>query len=180
MESRRPIRCLTVLLQLGALGLLPLAAGRGADAAKSDATIVLRGVDGKEIRLTRSELQKLPRTELEAVDHKGRKSRYSGVAMRAILDKLKVPRGEAFRGEWMRAFVLVEATDDYRAIFALPELDPGFTDRVIILADTRDGEPLEKYKGPFQVIVPGEKRQARWVRMVKEIRLVDSRSLDKP
>jgi hypothetical protein len=29
-------------------------------------------------------------------------------------------------------------------------------------------------------VVPGEKRQARWVRMVKEIRLVDSRSLEKP
>jgi hypothetical protein len=96
-----------------------------------------------------------------------------------LLDKLKVPKGEAFRGEWMRAFVVVEATDDYRAIFALPELDPGFTDRVVILADTRDGHPLEKYKGPFQVVVPGEKRQARWVRMVKEIRLVDSRALDK-
>ena len=50
---------------------------------------------------------------------------------------------------------------------------------MVILADTRDGQPLEKYKGPFQVVVPGEKRQARWVRMVKEIRLVDSRSLDK-
>ena len=73
----------------------------------------------------------------------------------------------------------MEAADEYRAIFALAELDPGFTDRVIILADTRDGEPLEKYKGPFQIVVPGEKRQARWVRMVKEIRVVDSRMLEK-
>jgi len=153
---------------------------RAAEGPKTgEAVLLLRGVDGKAIRLSREELQKLPRTELEAADHRGNKSRYAGVSLRTLLDKLKVPRGEGFRGEWMRAFLVVEATDDYRAIFALPELDPGFTDRVIFLADTRDSHPLEKYKGPFQIIVPGEKKQARWVRMVKEIRLVDSRSLDK-
>jgi hypothetical protein len=153
---------------------------RAAESPKTDeAAVILRGVDGKTISVSRDELQKLPRTELDAADHRGKKGRYSGVALRVLLDKLKVPKSEGIRGEWMRAFVVVEAGDDYRAIFALPELDPGFTDRVIILADTRDGHPLEKYKGPFQVVVPGEKRQARWVRMVKEIRLVDSRSLDK-
>lgn len=179
MESRRSIRRLTAILGLSALCLVPVAVARAADAAKSDAAVILRGVDGKTVRLTRDDLKKLPRTELEAVDHRGHKARYSGVALRALLDKLNVPRGEAFRGEWMRAFVLVEATDEYRAIFALAELDPGFTDRVIILADTRDGQPLEKYKGPFQIVAPGEKRQARWVRMVKEIRIVDSRTLEK-
>lgn len=169
------------MLSLAALCLLPLASGRAADDAKSDAlAVVLRGLNGKTIRLTRADLQKLPRTELEAVDHRGRKSRYAGVTLRVLLDKLNVPRGEDFRGEWMRAFVVVDAADDYRAIFALPELDPGFTDRTIILADTRDGQPLRKDKGPFQIVVPGEKRQARWVWKVKEIRLVDSRSQAKP
>ena len=62
-------------------------------------------LNGKSIRLTRSDLKKLPRTELEAVDHRGHKARYSGVALRALLDKLNVPHGEAVRGEWMRAFV---------------------------------------------------------------------------
>jgi len=180
MEPRRSICGVMALLVLVALDVSSSALLRAVDGPKTDeATVTLRGVDGKEIRLTRDDLQKLPRTELEVADHRGKKGRYSGVALRLLLDKLKVPKGEAFRGEWMRAFVVVEATDDYRAIFALPEWDPGFTDRVVILADTRDGHPLEKYKGPFQVVVPGEKRQARWVRMVKEIRLVDSRSLNK-
>jgi hypothetical protein len=153
---------------------------RAADGPKAgDAVLLLRGVDGKAIRLSREDLQKLPRTELDAADHRGNKSRYAGVSLRTLLDKLKVPRGEAVRGEWLRAFLVIDAIDDYRAVFAVPELDPGFTDRVVFLADTRDGHPLEKYKGPFQIIVPGEKRQARWVRTVKEIRLVDSRSLDK-
>jgi hypothetical protein len=180
MESRRSICRLMAILSLVAIAASQSAALRAADAPKAEEpTLVLRGVDGKVIRLSRDDLQKLPRTELEAADHRGHKSRYAGVSLRTLLDKLKVPRGEGVRGEWMRAFLVVDAADDYRAIFAVPELDPGFTDRVILLADTRDGHPLEKFKGPFQVVVPGEKRQARWVRMVKEIRLVDSRSLDK-
>jgi hypothetical protein len=169
------------LLQLSVVCLLLAAATAAAEDGKSDAAaVILRGNDGKPVRLTQADLQKLPRTELETVDHRGNKAKFSGVALRVLLDKLNVPRGEALRGEWMRAFVVVDAADDYRAIFAIAELDPGFTDRTIILADTRDGQPLKKFQGPFQIVVPGEKRQARWVRMVKEIRIVDSRTLDKP
>jgi hypothetical protein len=181
MGSRRSIRRLTALWQLSVACLLLATAEKVAAAdAKSDAAaVVLRAADGKTVHLTQGDLKKLPRTELEVVDHRGNKARYSGVALRAILDKLNVPRGEALRGEWLRAFVIVDAADDYRVIFAIAELDPGFTDRTIILADTRDGQPLKKFQGPFQIVVPGEKRQARWVRMVKEIRIVDSRSLEK-
>jgi hypothetical protein len=167
-------------LQLGVVSLLLCVAGIAVADAKSDAAaVVLRAADGKTVRLTQSDLKKLPRTEIETVDHRGNKAKYSGVALRALLDKVGVPHGEAVRGEWMRAFVIVDAADDYRAIFAIAELDPGFTDRTVILADTRDGQPLKKFQGPFQIVVPGEKRQARWVRMVKEIRIVDSRSLEK-
>ena len=49
----------------------------------------------------------------------------------------------------------------YRAVFALPELDPDFNDRVILLADRRDGQALSAKDGPLQIIVPGEKRHSR-------------------
>jgi hypothetical protein len=51
-------------------------------------------------------------------------------------------------------------------VFALPEFDPDFTDRVIILADRRDRHALAAKEGPFRQIVAGEKRHARWVREV--------------
>jgi hypothetical protein len=38
--------------------------------------------------------------------------------------------------------VVVEGIDGYRAVCALAELDPELTDRVILLADTKDGQPL--------------------------------------
>jgi hypothetical protein len=141
-----------------------------------EAILVLQGMTGEPIRLTESDFKKLPRVEVEAVDHGGTKARYSGVPLRVLLDRLAVPQGEKVRGKWIRAYVAVDALDDYRAVFALAELDPDFNDRTIILADLRNGEPLDKKHGPFQIIAPSEKRPARWVRMVKEIRVIDSQA----
>jgi len=42
---------------------------------------------------------------------------------------------------------VVEAADGYRAVFALAEFDPDFTDRVILLADRRDDYPLSSKRG---------------------------------
>ena len=75
----------------------------------------------------------------------------------------------------MRLYVLVKARDGYAAVFALPEFDPGFTDRVILLADRRQGHALGVVEGPFRLIVPGEKRHARWVRQVTEIDLMSAK-----
>ena len=65
--------------------------------------------------------------------------------------------------------VLVEAADGYRAVLSLAELEPELTDRIIVLADTKDGQPLPPREGPLRVIVPGEKRPVRWVRQVKAL-----------
>ncbi len=65
--------------------------------------------------------------------------------------------------------VLVEATDGYRAVFSLAELDPELTDRVTLLADTEDSQPLPPREGPFCIIVPGEKHPTRWVRQVRVV-----------
>jgi hypothetical protein len=48
----------------------------------------------------------------------------------------------------------------------LPEVDPVCTDRGILLADRRDGEPIDAKYDLLRVIVPGEKRPARWVKQV--------------
>jgi hypothetical protein len=56
----------------------------------------------------------------------------------------------------------VRSGDGYEIVFSLAELDPGFTDRVVLLADRMDGRPLPAALGPFRLIVPGEKKHARW------------------
>ncbi len=69
---------------------------------------------------------------------------------------------------WTLITVFSAATlaDGYRAVFALPELDPAYTDKIILLADKRDGKPMDAKEGPLRIVVPDEKRHARWVRQV--------------
>jgi hypothetical protein len=179
---RMRLLCLRVaVLELAAAALLISVVGLSASITAADdkpheAVLILQGTTGEPIRLTAGDLKKLPRTEVEAVDHRGDKARYSGVALRVLLDKVGVPQGDKVRGKWIGSFVAVDALDDYRAVFGLAELDPAFNDRTIILADLRNDQPLDKKHGPFQVIAPGEKRQARWVWGVREIRVIDSRA----
>jgi DMSO/TMAO reductase YedYZ molybdopterin-dependent catalytic subunit len=121
--------------------------------------------------LTAAEFAKLPRQTLRAKGHDGVESQYQGVSLIELLAKAGVPTGKDLRGKALALFVVVEASDGYRAVFALAELDSGFTDRVILLADRRDDKPLSGQAGPLQVIVPGEKKHARWVRQAIRIKV---------
>jgi hypothetical protein len=66
---------------------------------------------------------------------------------------------------------MVRAADGYMVVFALAEVDPAFAVREIILADKRDGQPLDAKEGPFRIVAPGHKRPARWARQVVELRV---------
>jgi len=50
----------------------------------------------------------------------------------------------------------------------LPELDPDFTDKQVLLCYLKGGAALTAEEGPLRMVVPGEKRQARWVRRVTD------------
>ena len=97
---------------------------------------------------------------------------YTGVPVSELLAKAGVPSGPNLRGRAVRQVVSVEAAVGYRASFAVAELDTAFVSRMVILADQFDGKPLDPEVGPFQVIVEGEKRHARWVRSVTCLRVL--------
>ncbi len=115
----------------------------------------------------------MPRTRLTAKEH-DRSVTYEGVALAEILQRAGAPMGKQLRGKAMASYVLVTAHDGYRVVFTLPELDPDFTDsaKQIILADTADGKPLPENQGPVRIVVPQDKKGARWVRMVETIEVV--------
>jgi len=115
---------------------------------------------------TLDDLAALPRREVRVRDRDGTEVTFAGVALVEILRLAGVPLGEKLRGSNMALYLLVDAADGYRVVFALPELDPAFTERVVLLADHRDGQPLAAAEGPLRLVVPDEKRQARWVRQV--------------
>jgi DMSO/TMAO reductase YedYZ molybdopterin-dependent catalytic subunit len=141
---------------------------RAGEPITRDADVQLRigGDVERPLTLKGEDLAKLSRQTLRVQEHDGRESLFEGVAIVELLRLAGVPLGKDLRGERMLIYLVVEAADGYRVVFALPEIDPAFTDRTILLVDRRDQQPLSAHEGPLRVIVPGEKRQARWVRQV--------------
>jgi DMSO/TMAO reductase YedYZ molybdopterin-dependent catalytic subunit len=128
-----------------------------------------------EVVLHEADLATLSRQTVHIVDDKGAAVTYEGVPVAELLRRADAPLGKQLRGSRMKLYVVVEAADGYRAVFALAEFDPDFTDRVILLADRRDGHPLSSKEGPFRIVVPGEKRHARWVREVTALVVQEAR-----
>jgi hypothetical protein len=137
---------------------------------QSQTTLVVQGVGGKSVTLSIADLANLPRQTVKAMDH-GNPATFEGVLLADVLAKVDLPLGEKFHSTGASYYLVVEAKDGYRATFAWAELDSTFMDRSVYVATKRDGKPLSDKDGPFQLVVPGEKRAARWVRQVTALRI---------
>jgi len=111
----------------------------------------------------------LVRRTITVSEEHGGTAVYSGFELGAVLARAGAPSGKGIAGAALASYVVVRASDGYRAVFALPELDPAFTDRIALLVDQRGGAPLPPQLEPYRIVVAGEKRAARWVRNVTEI-----------
>jgi DMSO/TMAO reductase YedYZ molybdopterin-dependent catalytic subunit len=162
-------------MAMGASILLFLALQAVGPAAQLSTGVLVRvsGAVSQPLALSLQDLAAMPRTKVTAKEH-DITATYEGVTLAEILQKAGAPMGKLLRGKAMATYVLVTAKDGYRVVFALPELDPDFTDasQKIILADTADGKPLPEKQGPVRIIVPQEKRGGRWIRMVESIEVV--------
>ncbi len=127
---------------------------------------------GKQIVLARADIEALPHTKL-ATSVAGTSTTFEGVLLNAVLGKARVGLGESLKGKRLASCLLVESADGYRVVIALPELDPAFTDKQILLAYLKDGKPLDEKEGPYRIVIPDEKRMARWVRQVTTLKIVD-------
>jgi len=131
------------------------------------------GAVSMPLTITAADLEKMDRTTIHVVNphsHKG--ETYEGVPLAALLKQAGVPQGEQLRGRWMATCVVAEAADGYRVAFSIAELDSGFLDSDVIVADTLDDQPLGPDEGIFKLVAPHEKRPARWVRMLKSLTVV--------
>ena len=172
---RMPWRKTTFLAGLGML--LAVIAGEAqtpAPVANSDAALVVKGAVKQELRLTLAELKAMPRTKVTAKGHDGASHEYEGVALPALLAKAGVAQGSDLRGKNMTLCVVAEAGDDYRAVFSVAEMDGDFAGESVLVADTADGKDLGPDQGPLRLVVAGDKRQGRWVRMLKSFTVVNA------
>jgi DMSO/TMAO reductase YedYZ molybdopterin-dependent catalytic subunit len=168
---RRLASLATILVVLSPLSFAQQPAPAKATTGPSEFKI--GGAVATPLTVTMEDLKRMPRKTLRVENaHAKRTEVYEGVPFEALLQKAGVPQGEQLRGPAMATYVLVEAADNYRVVFSLAELDSGFLDSEVLMADTMDGAPLVTDQGPFKLVAPHEKRPARWVKMVKSITVV--------
>ena len=143
-----------------------------AQTAGKQASVKITGEVTAPLTITLDSLKQYKQTEVVRKDRDGKDHTYSGVVLADILQKAGVTLGKALRGENLTKYALIEASDGYQVVFALPELDKDFTDRTIILADKVDGQPLAAGDGPFRIIVQDEKKPARCIKQVTGIKIL--------
>ncbi len=106
--------------------------------------------------------------------HNNAAETYSGVPLATLLAKVNAPLGKELHGEAMTSYVIATGSDGYAVVLSLAEVDPSFHGGQVLVADTRDGQPLGK-NGPFQLIVADDKRPARWVHNLNSIAVQHAR-----
>lgn len=153
------------MLWLAVAGVLP--------AHADEPVLQVSGRVERPLSLSRAELRALPRQTVRATEHSGAVAVFEGVALTELLQRAGAPVREQLRGRAVRLGVLAHARDGYRALFALAEVDADFGGRSVLVADRRDGEDLDADTGPFRLIVPDDRRHARWIRQVTTLEVVD-------
>lgn len=154
--------------------------GVAAVLAAAEPALRVSGVAGRDgvakpaLALSMADLAGMPRTSERVRGRDGQERLYEGVLLAEILRRAGQPEGEELRGSLLARYVLLSAHDGYRVIYSLPEVDPGFTATRVMVADRVDGKPLPEREGPLRIVAAGDKRQARWIRMLEKIEIVSA------
>ena len=136
-----------------------------------DSLVLVGYASGPPMVLTVADFQVLPHITIKVHNgHTNAEENYSGVPLEVLLAKANARVGKEFRKEAPRTYLLASGTDGYSVLLSLAEVDSTFHARQVIVADAREGQPLGK-NGPFQLIVPGDSRPARWVHNLNSIKL---------
>ena len=116
----------------------------------------------------------MKKIEATVKGHDGKDHHYSGVSLYDLLAKAEFAPNNLLKGKTMAKYVLITAADAYQVVVAIPEFDPAFTEKVIILANQEDGNALPIESGPFRLVVPADKKPARSVMKVIKIEVLDA------
>jgi DMSO/TMAO reductase YedYZ molybdopterin-dependent catalytic subunit len=155
------------------LAAILLLTGRpAAQNAPHPTDLTISGEVAKSLSLSLADLSAIPHKTLKVTNsHDHNEEVYEGVPLAVLLKLAGATQGDQLRGAAMATCVVIEAADGYRVVFSLAELDPGTQDSNVLVADKLDGRALSDQLGPLRIVAPLDKRPARWVRMVRAIRV---------
>jgi len=139
--------------------------------AKAAPAITVIDEAGKTHDVAATDISRMPRQKIKTKDRQT-EVEFEGVMLVDLLKSQGVAFGNDLRGARAATVAVCEAADGYRVPLALLEFDPETNEKMVLIVDRRDGKPLDEKEGPFRLVIPGEKRPIRWVRMVQTIRVV--------
>jgi DMSO/TMAO reductase YedYZ molybdopterin-dependent catalytic subunit len=91
----------------------------------SNSILRIKGTIGQPLVMEMADLQVFPRKRVTVIDDRGARVTYEGVPVVELLQHAGVPMGKRLRGAQMKFYVIVDASDGYQVVFALPEFHPG-------------------------------------------------------
>lgn len=144
--------------------------------AQSSDTVELTGLVERPAKLSLVDLQRLTAETVTVSFLSGQgpeQHTYKGVRLAALLEQAGL-KLENRKNDKLRKFVLATAKDGYTVIFSWAELDPEFGAQPVLLAWEEDGKPLQGDRGPFRLVVPGDKRGGRYVSGVIRLEVRDA------
>lgn len=145
-------------------------------AISQNAVITVGGEVEKPLQLDARTIKKMNHVTVKGISHADHKEHtYRGIPLSEIIRKSGAIPGNQLRGKYLAKYVLIKGADGYQAVIALPEIDTAFTDKVIILADEEDGKALSTDVGPYQIVVPGDKKPARCIWHVVSINILTAK-----
>jgi hypothetical protein len=149
------------------LGALMLAA-----ASVQCQQLTIQTETGKRTVLARADIEALPHSQITTGTPDSLVT-FEVVTLKTLLEKAGITFDKSMSGKRLSSCLVVEAADGYRVVIALPEIDPAFTDKQILLAFLRNEKPIDEKEGPYRIVIPDEKRMARWVRQVTTLKIVE-------
>ena len=141
-------------------------------AAPDSARLSVTGDVEHTLSLSLTDLSALPRQVLKVTNEHGTEEVYQGVPVAELLKRAGVPQAEQMRGAALTTYVRAQGADGYSVTFSLAELDSSIQDSDVLVADTLNGGPIPSKLGPLRLVVPHDKRGARWVRMLRSLTVV--------
>jgi hypothetical protein len=135
-------------------------------ALAQDVKVTVAGRD--TVILTPADLKALPRAKATFTAH-GKSITYEGAMLNAVLKQAGVVSGDRLMGRYLNQVVIAKGADGFTATYSLGETDPIYRANPVILADSKDGQPLDAKEGPYRLVVDGDLRPGRSPRQVVSV-----------
>ncbi len=150
-------------------GALVASTAASAQSAPEHAAITVIAASGAPRAYTMADLAKLPADSARLSIHEKGPYLWSGTSLRTLLSSAGLDLSRGLHGPALAQYVVLEAADGYRVVFAIAEIDSTFGHRPPIVVWRQDGALLTEKDGPVRLVVPDEPRGGRWIRQLIRI-----------